>query len=205
MLHWQHSTISQPTLRPKSPKASSWTICNTLRQRYYKNTSTIPLLHSSIRSASLFQLKPPSRNNYSRPLHCHPFIYINMKNPLESSSIITTISRPDLAFATMSLFRYMSCPNLQSFHALHHTMCYLFLPSPSPYYVPSKPTKSGGTALSTSWAKGHAEYLTSDYGDGLVTLSDADHARCLRSRCSVSVYFILYNGITISWSCKKQL
>jgi hypothetical protein len=118
---------------------------------------------------------------------------------------ITTISRPDLAYATMRLSGYMSCPNLLIFHALHHTMCYLYHHPHLPIMYPSKPSKSSDSALSTFWAKGHAEYLTSDYGDGLVTFIDADHARCLRSCRSVSVYFILYNGVAISWSCKKQL
>jgi hypothetical protein len=39
---------------------------------------------------------------------------------------ITTISRPDLAYATMRLSGYMSRPNLPIFEALHHTMCYLY-------------------------------------------------------------------------------
>jgi hypothetical protein len=34
--------------------------------------------------------------------------------------------------------------------------------------------------------------------------ADADHARCLRTRRSISAYFILYNGVLVSWACKKQ-
>jgi hypothetical protein len=94
---------------------------------------------------------------------------------------ITSISRPDLAYATMRLSGYMSCPNLPIFEALHHTMCYLYHHPHLPIMYPAKPTKSHEHALSTFWAKGHAKYLTSDYGDGLVTFTDADHARCLQT------------------------
>jgi hypothetical protein len=51
---------------------------------------------------------------------------------------------------------------------------------------------------------GFAEYLPGDYGDGLATFADADFARCLCSRRSVSASFHLLNGVIVSWSCKKQ-
>jgi hypothetical protein len=84
-------------------------------------------------------------------------------------------------------------------------MCYLYYHPHLPIMYPAKPPESDGNALSTLWAKDHAVYLTSEYGDCVVTFTDADHARCPRSRHSVSMYFILFNGVTISWSCKKQL
>jgi hypothetical protein len=99
----------------------------------------------------------------------------------------------------------MSCPNLLICTALHHTMCYLYHHPHIPIIYPSKPSNAGGNALSTFWDKSHAKYLTSNYGDGLVTFTDADHAHCLHSCPSISIYFILYNGVIISWSCKKQL
>jgi hypothetical protein len=103
---------------------------------------------------------------------------------------ITTISRPDLAYAAMRLSGYMSCPNLPIFEALHHAMCYLYYHPHLPIMYPAKPPKSDGNALSTLWAKDHAVYLASEYGDCVVTFTDADHARCPRSRHSVSMYFI---------------
>jgi hypothetical protein len=69
---------------------------------------------------------------------------------------------------------------------------------------PAKPTSFTGDDLQIFWSKGHAEYLSSDCGDKLTTFTDADHARCLRTRRSVSAYFLLYNGVVISWGCKKQ-
>ncbi len=37
-----------------------------------------------------------------------------------------------------------------------------------------------------------------------VIFSDADHACCLHTRRSTWVYYILFNGVLISLSCKKQ-
>jgi hypothetical protein len=39
---------------------------------------------------------------------------------------ITQVSRPDLAYSVMRFARYMACPNLPSFEALHLTLCSLF-------------------------------------------------------------------------------
>jgi hypothetical protein len=118
---------------------------------------------------------------------------------------ITTISRPDLCYTTMRLSGYMAAPNAPIFEALHQTLCYLYHHPHLPIMYPSKPMKHGGDCLSTFWGKGQGEYLSSEFGDELATFSDADHARCLRTRRSTSAYFILYNGVIISWSCKKQL
>ena len=60
---------------------------------------------------------------------------------------------------------------------------------------PSKPTTPTGDALQTFWSKGTAEYLSPDFGDDLATYTDADHSCCLRTRRSVSAYFILYSGV----------
>jgi hypothetical protein len=118
---------------------------------------------------------------------------------------ITTISRPDLCYTTMRLSGYMAAPNAPIYDALHQTLCYLYHHPHLPIMCPSKQMKHGGDCLSTFWGKGQGEYLSSDYGDELATFSDADHARCLHTRRSTSAYFILYNGVIISWSCKKQL
>jgi hypothetical protein len=70
--------------------------------------------------------------------------------------------------------------------------------------VPSKLAKQSPLYLQTHWQTGFAEYLPGDYGDGLASFADADFARCLRSRRSVSENFHLLNGVLVSWSCKKQ-
>jgi hypothetical protein len=105
----------------------------------------------------------------------------------------------------MHLSGYMTVPKAPIFDALHQALCYLYHHPHLPIMYPSKPTKQGGDCISTFWGKGQGEYLSSEYRDNLATFSDADHARCLRTRRSISAYFILYNGVIISWSCKKQL
>jgi hypothetical protein len=117
---------------------------------------------------------------------------------------ITTISRPDLAYCVMRYSGYMSCPNEPIFQALHLTMCYLYHHPHLPIMYPSKNYKSGGKSLQTHWKTGFAEFLPGDYGDGLATFADADFARCLRTRRSVSAHFHLLNGVLVSWGCKKQ-
>jgi hypothetical protein len=116
----------------------------------------------------------------------------------------TTISRPDLAYCVMHYSGYMACPNLPIFEALHLTMCYLFHHPHIPIMYSSKPMKCSGAALQMHWTRGFAEYLPGDFGDGLATFADADHARCLRSRRSVSSHFQLLNFVLVSWGCKKQ-
>ena len=116
---------------------------------------------------------------------------------------ITTISRPDLAYCVMRYSGYMACPNLPIFEALHLTMCYLFHHPHLPIMYPSKQMTTLGV-LHTHWNTGFAEYLSGDYGDGLAVFADADFARCLRTRRSVSAHFQLFNGVLVSWGCKKQ-
>jgi hypothetical protein len=43
----------------------------------------------------------------------------------------------------------------------------------------SKNMKTTAAALHTHWCRGFAEYLGSDFGDGLMTFADADFARDL--------------------------
>jgi len=117
---------------------------------------------------------------------------------------IATISRPDLSYACMRFSGYMACPNAPIFEALHHCLCYLYHHPHLPILYPANIVKSNNTSLQTFWSKGHAEYLPPDLGDELTTFTDADHARCLRTRRSVSVYYILYNTVLVSWGCKKQ-
>jgi len=101
---------------------------------------------------------------------------------------ISGISHPDISYACMRFSGYMACPNKPIFEALHHTMCYLYHHQHLPIMYPAKPTTPTGDALQTFWSKGHAEYLSSDCGDELAIFADADHARCLRTRRSISAY-----------------
>jgi hypothetical protein len=117
---------------------------------------------------------------------------------------IATISRPNLSYACMHFSGYMACPNCPIFDALHHCLCFLFHHSHLPIMYPANIVKQSHPNLQTFWSKGHAEYLSPDLGDKLVNFTDADHACCLRTHRSVSIYFILYNNVIISWGCKKQ-
>jgi hypothetical protein len=99
---------------------------------------------------------------------------------------------------------YMACPNIVIFEALHLTLCYLYHHPHLPIMYSSQQMNTSGSSLQTFWSKGHAEYLSADIGDGLSTFTDADHARDLRTRRSVSCHFIFLNRVLISWGCKKQ-
>ncbi len=83
-------------------------------------------------------------------------------------------------------------------------MCYLFHHPHLPIMYSSKRILDNKSTLQIQWTRGFAEFLPGEYGDGLATFADADHARCLRSRHSVSSHFQLLNGVLVSWGCKKQ-
>ncbi len=117
---------------------------------------------------------------------------------------VASISRPDLAYACMRFSGYMSTPNTPIFDALHQTMCYLHHHPHLPIMYPSKQLRHGGDFIQTFWDTGKAEYLSPEFGNELSTFIDADHARCLHTRRSTSVYFIHFNGVVVSWSCKNS-
>jgi hypothetical protein len=60
---------------------------------------------------------------------------------------------------------------------------------------PPKQMKQDGTVFQSFWDAGKAEYLSPEFGDELSAFTDADHARCLQTYCSTSVYFILFNRL----------
>jgi hypothetical protein len=84
------------------------------------------------------------------------------------------------------------------FEALHLMMCYLFHHPHLPIMYSSKKIKSTAAALQTHWQRGFAEYLSSDFGDGLASFADADFARDLCSRRSISAHFQLLNGVNVT-------
>jgi hypothetical protein len=59
-------------------------------------------------------------------------------------------------------------------------------------------------SLTTNWARSSAEYLGPEFGTCFVNISDADHARDIRDRCSTTSTIHLLNGVAVSWLCKKQ-
>jgi hypothetical protein len=60
---------------------------------------------------------------------------------------------------------------------------------------PWKPVKQGGAALNTC--------LSPDFDDELAAIAEANYAHCFCSCCSASLFFILFNGVAVSWGCKK--
>jgi hypothetical protein len=56
------------------------------------------------------------------------------------------------------------------------------------------------------WGKGSAEYLSPRIGTVLVNTADANHARDIRDRRSITSSIHLLNGmaIAIAWKCKEQ-
>jgi hypothetical protein len=83
----------------------------------------------------------------------------------------------------------MACPNIPIFEALHFTMCYLFHHLYLPIMYTSKKMKHTAAALHTHWSHGFAEYLSSDFGDGLTTFANADFAHDVHSHQSASSHF----------------
>jgi hypothetical protein len=108
---------------------------------------------------------------------------------------IATISCPDSSYCVMRYYGYMACPNLPIFEALHLTMCYLYHHPHLPIMYPSKPMKQSSATLQTHWKHGFAEYISSDFGDGLTTFADADFAHDLRSRRSAFSMALRFIGV----------
>jgi hypothetical protein len=88
--------------------------------------------------------------------------------------------------------------------AFHHFLCYLFHHSQLPIVYPNKPSITSGSNINTFCSKGQAEFLAPGFSVALTRFTDADHARCVRTRHSVSVYLILHNSVAISWGYRKQ-
>jgi hypothetical protein len=58
--------------------------------------------------------------------------------------------------------------------------------------------------IALHWAKGKAEYLSPEFGTQLINYVDADHARDIHDRRSVSSSIHILNGVFIAYRCKKQ-
>jgi hypothetical protein len=71
-----------------------------------------------------------------------------------------------------------------------------------PIFYPLRPLNKRSLAL--HWAKGTAECLAPEFGTVLVNSSDADYARDIRDRRSVTSHIHLINGVAVAWKCKKQ-
>ena len=113
---------------------------------------------------------------------------------------IAIIPHVDMSYSCVRFSGYMSCHNAPIFSALLHAMQYLFHHSRMSSMYPSKELKKGDDNIITYWTKGQAEYLPSEFGDGLVNFADAGHARDLFDCRSVSASIHLMNGIIISWA-----
>ena len=111
------------------------------------------------------------------------------------------MSRPDLSYAVMRLSGYNASPTPATFHALNHLLCYIYHHPHLPLMYRSGTNKAN---LQSYTVKGHAEILDPDKYQGLMTYTDADLARDLRCRRSVSSNIVEYNGTAVAWGSHKQ-
>jgi hypothetical protein len=110
--------------------------------------------------------------------------------------------RVDLGYAIMRISGYLAAPTEVILKALDHTMRYLYFYQHMQNFHPRRPLSK--KALAMHWSKGSAEFLSLKYGTILVNSADADHARDIRDRRSVSLGLHLLNHVVVSWKCKKQ-
>jgi hypothetical protein len=90
----------------------------------------------------------------------------------------------DLSYAIMRISGYLAAPTMVIFQALDHTTSYLYFKHHLPILYPHYPLSK--SALAMHWAKGSAEFLLPEYGTMLINSADADHARDIRDRRSIS-------------------
>jgi hypothetical protein len=93
---------------------------------------------------------------------------------------LANCTRPDIAYATSSLARFMSAPTQQHLQAAKAVLRYL----------------AGTLDQGVVYSKHH--------GDGLVGYGDADYAGCVDTRRSTSGYVFLCAGGAVSWQSKRQ-
>jgi hypothetical protein len=118
---------------------------------------------------------------------------------------IAGITRIDLSYAYMFFSGYMACPNIPIFYAFHRTMCYLYHHKHLPIMYLRKPLKKGGNILHTFWNNRQAEYLSADFGDDFATLLPLLMQTMPTVFAAIGPYCILFNGVVLSFGCKKQL
>jgi hypothetical protein len=95
---------------------------------------------------------------------------------------ITTWTRPDLAFATHQLAKFMSCPYKKHMDKALHVLRYL------------KGTKN----LGITYTRGLPD------PNRLLAFADADWASCTETRRSISGFLCLLNGGAIHWRSRQQ-
>ena len=110
-------------------------------------------------------------------------------------------TRYDLGYSVMCLSGYMAAPTSASYQALHHVMCYLYHHQHFPIMYPAKKLKDD-KRIELHWGRGEAEKL--HHSDLLENFDNADFARDLRDRRSVTSTVHLLNGVAVMWSCSKQ-
>jgi hypothetical protein len=59
-------------------------------------------------------------------------------------------------------------------------------------------------SIALHWEKGNAEYISPEFGTQLINSVDADHARDIRDRRSVSSIIHMINGVVFAYRCKKK-
>jgi hypothetical protein len=111
-------------------------------------------------------------------------------------------TRIDISYDRMRITGYLVDLTTVIFEGLEHTMRYLHEYRHLSILYPRRPQNKKSLAM--HWVKGITEYLSQQYGRILVHTADADHARDIGDRQSVTSSIHLLNSIVIAWKCKKQ-
>ena len=103
--------------------------------------------------------------------------------------------------STRYLVRHYATITLATFNALNRLVCYMYH---HPHLSIMYRYGTHDATLQLYIIKGHAEILDPEKYQGLMVYTDADFARDLNSRISVSINIIEYIGTVIAWGVHKQ-
>mmetsp|Transcript_12063 Transcript_12063/g.21933 ORF Transcript_12063/g.21933 Transcript_12063/m.21933 type:complete len:351 (+) Transcript_12063:4146-5198(+) len=118
-------------------------------------------------------------------------------------------TRPDIGYAVMRLSSYMTAPTAPVYTALRQFMEFMWRHKHMPLMYPAKTSKTD-KPIEVHFRRGSAEYTALQSSSGLaidprvVNLNDANNARDLTNRHSVTSTLHLYNGVAVNWIVKKQ-
>ena len=113
---------------------------------------------------------------------------------------IATQTRIDISYATMILSGYMCCPKIPAYQELHQTMAYLYHHPHAPIFYLSK--ISSNHEIQYHFAKWNAELLNDR--NIIFNYNDADLARDLQDRWSVTSTIHTLHNAAVTWTYKKQ-
>jgi len=176
---------------------------NNILPRYFNETTDVPYVSHPFPTDSTYEVElykafPLIGNDLQSIIREHNGSLAHWVGELIH---VTTHSRPDLAYTTMRLSGYMACPKAPIFRALQQTMRYLYHHPHMPIIYPRHAIKD--TPLKCHFSKGIAE-VVQQTNTTLTNHNDADLARDIQDRRSVTCTIHTINTVAVSWKCKKQ-